>query len=173
MRLNTLDILSKAVKQVLLKFFNRYHSAALGDAVAASITQAISSLSQLIGARVIWLDQRFLLRDLYRTSPEAIDKCNRDIEARGGKKKVDNDMEITCIPPASILSVGRPDVLDGVNTQLSDLEEMIVPSLQSTVMAAVFTKFLQVYSHILINFDYERIFSAVDATEFFMKDLVR
>ena len=173
MRLNTLDILGKAVKQVLLNFFKCYSSAELGDAVTSSITQAISGLTALIGTKAIWLDQRFLLQDLYRTSSEAIEICNKDIEARGGKKKVDNDMEITCIPSDSILSVGRPDVLDGIDAQLNELEELVAPSLRSVVTAAVFTKFLQVYSHVLINFDYERIFAVVDNTEIFMKDLVR
>eukprot|EP01043_Picozoa_sp_COSAG02_P004354 COSAG02_NODE_112_length_35994_cov_12.152695_24_plen_966_part_00 len=173
MRVNTLDILGKAVKQVLLKFFKNYSSAELGDAVTSSITQAISGLSAFIGAKAIWLDQPFLLQGLYRTSSEAIDICNKDIEARGGKKKVDNDLEITCIPPESVLSVGRPDVLDSIDAQLNELEELVVPGLRSVVTAAVFTKFLQVYSHVLINFDYERIFAAVDDTEIFTKDLVR
>lgn len=173
MRLNTLDILEKAVKQVLTSFFERHSSIELGDAVSSTINQAISGLAELIGAKAIWVDQRFLLRDLYRTTSKAIDMCNKDIDARGGKKKVEDDMEMTCIPPESVLSVGRPDVLDGINTQLGELEELVVPNLRSVVTAAIFTKFLQVFSHVLINFDYERIFAVVDDTEIFMKDLVR
>ena len=173
MRLNTLDILDKAVKQVLTSFFERHGSIELGDAVSSTINQAIAGLVEFIGAKAIWLDQRFLLRDLYRTTSKAIDMCNKDIDARGGKKKVGDDMEITCIPPESVLSIGRLDVLDSINTQLGELEELVVPNLRPVVTAAVFTKFLQVFSHVLINFDYERIFAVVDDTEIFMKDLVR
>lgn len=172
MRLNTLEVLGKVVEQHLVEFFKQHQQAVLGNAVMTSITQAISSLSDFIGAKTMWLGNGFLLQGLYRTNSEAINRCNKDIDARGGKKKVEDDTEITCIPPESVISAGRSDVLDDISTQLNELDELVLPSLQSVLMAAIFTKFLQIYIHVIINFDFERIFTMAD-NEIFAKDLVR
>lgn len=179
LRLNSLEFLCEALRHQLVPVFERAGSSALGEVVLKFTTRSIAELSELIGGKVIWLDQREgLLQNLYRTDAAAIDRCNKDIDKRGGKKTVGDDGEISCIPPQRILSAGATDVLDGINNALSELEALLSATIRPVVMDAIFKKFLDLYAHILTNFDVERILCVEDALSLvgsstFEQDLVR